>query len=174
MYNESCRSSPELMGLRHMPGGRPVRYPGATYAAERLRWVYRRRSRDRRCTLRIPEERTIAYPADSNFCVNGLDYDSLAQLTASSDGVPGLYRDVYGRRVVAIFERFDCFDVFDLMYEDRFYNWYFLRFGDSLARVYYADEGDFLYVTEDVENLEYSCCERLEQLGMFGPGILDF
>lgn len=131
----------------------------------KLLWVSRKKDAEGKpLSTRAPQERTQVFSIYDGFEAAGRQYKHFGELTKKklSDN---LARDRYGREVFMCWERFPCFDSFDAMYENRFYRWYFLREGDRLTRVYYADEDDEIYVTEDVENLEHNCWDEMLEQG---------
>ncbi|MBQ4581371.1 MAG: hypothetical protein IJA83_12000 [Clostridia bacterium] len=71
-----------------------------------------------------------------------------------------IYEDKYGRQVIHLFERFPCFDIYDSMYENRYYNWYFIKYDDKIAVVYIVDEQDEINVCDDLKEDEDcdDCC----------------
>ena len=108
------------------------------------------------------------------FIAAGKPYLAVSQLKAKEEGkldgvlyrgykVPQ-YRDVYDRRVLYFRERFPCFDSYDYLYEHRYYRWYFLRDGDTLTQIYYADEGKSITVTEDVAKVRDWMWERMQEV----------
>ena len=79
-------------------------------------------------------------------------------IKCDEDGV--LCKDIYGRDVFYMSERFPCFDSFDHANETRYYRWFFLKEKGKLTRVYYADERNIIQITEDVRNLEKNAWKR--------------
>lgn len=158
----------EKMVLRPCGGGASARYPGCLYSTERIRWVSRRKTdAGLPAEIRDPQESSRTYPIGWGFVAAGKRYSKLSELwTQPGEGYPW-YRDIYGRRVFCIAKRFPCFDVFDAMHERRYYHWFFLREGNALTRIFYADESGTVHVTEDVANLEQYCVEQMEEHNYF-------
>lgn len=147
--------------------GKRAEYPGYSAATMRMRWVSRETGPDGvPLQTRTPEEKTHTFPA-VGFVAAGRPYASLDQLTAEQDESGHWRRDVYGREVLCLWERFPCFDSADLLYEDRYFRWFFLRQDGKLIRVQHTDERPTVTVTEDVADLEQDCWRQMEQLGYF-------
>lgn len=145
-----------------------VRHPGYSCASVKLRWVsHTGGSNAAPAEARIPTEHTEIFPVGKSFTAAGKRYKNLRQLFARTDEKCTWCRDKYGREVLYLRERFPCFDSFDAMDESRFYRWFFLREGGRLTRIYYMDGGFEVHVTEDVENLEWSCWEKMQELDYF-------
>lgn len=156
------------MMIRGCGTGDGVRYPGAFYSTEKIRWVSRKRTETGLpAEIRNPQEKNRVYPFARGFTAAGKRYADLGELRAQSGGHPNWYRDIYGREVLCLAKHFPCFDCFDAVHEHRFYRWFFLREANALTRVYFADESEFIYVTEDVENVEDFCWEEMNRLGYF-------
>ena len=96
------------------------------------------------------------------FQVNGKEYCSCEELTKREEYnyigewiYPGcemtVHRDVHGRRVLHLKERFPCFDSWDYLNEKRYYHWYFVAHECGVAMVYAVDEKDEVEVTEDID-----------------------
>lgn len=156
------------MVLKSVGRGKRVNYPLCAYPAEKLLWVSRRLNAQGEPELvREPEEQTSHCPVLMGFTAAGKRYGSLSQLTARTDGTGHWARDIHGREVLCLWERFPCFDSEDYATENRYYRWFFLRENGKLTRVFFADEGKTVYVTEDVENLETDCWEGMQRLEYF-------
>ena len=115
-------------------------------------------------SMRTPDEskRTLPYPGV--FWVAGRPYDSFEQLCAKKlDEYGHICQDIYGREVFAEWERFPCFDSYDYLHEDRYYRWFYIRSGDQLSCVYYADERNKLEVTSDVKRLPERCWKAIRE-----------
>lgn len=106
----------------------------------------------------------MVYSAKDGFFAAGKHYDSVSQLCLEEDLDTRRARDIHGREVLYLKERFPCFDSYDLLYENRYYRWFFIRQDNSLTRVYQIDGRDRVYVTEDVRNLENKCWEQMKKL----------
>ena len=152
------------MVLRRVGSGERVDYPLYSSATERLQWVSRKTDGEGRpLSVRDPEERTHTFPVVSGFVAAGKWYASLKLLTVKTDANGLWCRDVYGREVLAVRERFPCFDSEDFLHEDRYYRWFLLREGGKLTRVYHTDERPTVTVTEDVRDLEPYCWEMVQR-----------
>lgn len=116
-------------------------------------------------TVRIPEETRKEFPYPGVFVAAGRTYPSWKALCVSQDETGHFCKDLYGRDVFYIRERFPCFDSFDYANETRYYRWFFLREKGRLTRIYYADERNKIQITEDVRNLENSCRQQMQELG---------
>lgn len=115
-------------------------------------------------TVRIPEERKINTPYPGFYKAAGKIYVSLKDLCKEQDDSGCLCRDVYGREVLYMAERFPCFDSYDYLYETRKYHWYFIKEGGKLTRIYHADGSGTVQVTEDVRDLENKCIDQMKAL----------
>ncbi len=156
------------MVLRTAGTGKTVRYPRSSYGAVKVEWVSRRLDdQGRPVQVRVPSEITRIYALESGFTAAGKHYDRCEQLYAQADRRKIWCRDIYGREVLYLAERFPCFDSSDFLTENRFFRWFFLREGQRLTRVFYTDETDKIYVTEDVANLEHRCWQDMEREGYF-------
>lgn len=116
-------------------------------------------------TVRIPEEGKKDFPYPGDFVAAGKAYASWEQLCVEKEENGCVCKDIYGRKVFYMAERFPCFDSYDYAYEKRYYRWFFLKQNGRLTRVYYADERNQIQVTEDVRNLENKCREQMQNLG---------
>ena len=112
---------------------------------------------------RLPEANKTTYPVNRGFFAAGKQYRNLQQMTATQIG-DYLYHDIYGREVIALRERFPCFDCYDFLHENRYYRWFFLRDDQKLTLVYYEDERGTLDVTEDVSKLREWQWERIREI----------
>ena len=83
-----------------------------------------------------------------------------------------IYEDIHGRRVIALYERFPCFDSYDFLYENRFFNWYFIKADNKIALVYTVDDSNKIEICDDLLNMDASkCCIRIthyKELGYAG------
>lgn len=155
----------EKMVIRRCGDGSPVRYPGCLHSTEHIRWVSPRKTdAGLPAEIREPQESSRAYPVDWGFVAAGKRYANFSQLCVQHEEGPPWFRDIYGRRILSVAKRFPCFDVFDSMYERRFYHWFFLREGNALTRIFFEDGSGTIYVTEDVANLEQYCLELMEEM----------
>ena len=115
-------------------------------------------------TVRMPDEKHKDFLYPGLFIAAGKSYVSWKGLCAQQNE-NGVCRDIYGREVFYMSERFPCFDSYDYANENRYYRWFFIREKGKLTRIYYADERHKIEVTEDVENLENKCREYLQKAG---------
>lgn len=138
---------------------------GGYYGTEHIRWVSRETD-DNGAPLytRNPQQTTTEYPSPGVFRAAGKTYTSRNQLTIVKDEDGVWCKDMYGRQVLCVRERFPCFDSYDFAHENRYYYWYFIREGDRLTRVYYSDGGKRIIVTEDVDELETARLRDLQEL----------
>lgn len=116
---------------------------------------------------RVPEPQKREYPGRLGFTAAGLPYPSTHALTALPvDREKGLYRDIYGRKVLTVKERFPCFDSSDFLYENRYYRWAYFVSRERLICVYWQDEGGATEVTEDVRVVPVRSWEAMTQAGL--------
>lgn len=113
---------------------------------------------------RVPADETRSVAAGMPFTAAGKAYLGVKQLTHKAMG-DGLYRDVYGRTVFAMKERYPCFDSYDAIHEKRFYRWWFLLEEGRLTRIYGEDDVPKLFITDDVGALECACTRALKEIG---------
>ena len=119
----------------------------------------------RRLREELPEETKKEFLYPGIFTAAGRAYPSWKALCVEQDETGHFCKDIYGRDVFCMSERFPCFDSFDYANETRRYRWFFLKEKGKLTRVYYADERKKIQVTEDVRDLENNCREQMQQLG---------
>ena len=139
--------------------------PKDTSASVPIVWVSARRDeagQPLETRLPVPSEKT--WPLLTGFHAAGQHYLNRNQLKNKPTQTEGLFLDVYGREVLCLKERFPCFDSYDYLYEHRYYRWYFLRDGDTLTQIYYADEGKSITVTEDVAKVRDWMWERMQEV----------
>ena len=133
---------------------------GCTHSLIRVHWV----NQETEEVSRIPEE----YEGESTnlpISAGGKTFRYLSQLICGGVEGPDLFRDIYGRQVLCVRERFPTFDVYDSMYEDRYVTWFFLRDNDRLTRIWVSDDTDLIGVTEDVCHIERKCWARMQEIG---------
>ena len=116
-------------------------------------------------SIRIPEETKKEFLYPGIFTAAGRVYPSWKALCVKQDETGYLCKDIYGRDVFCMSERFPCFDSFDYANETRRYRWFFLKEKGKLTRIYYADERKRIQITEDVHDLENKCREQMQELG---------
>lgn len=136
------------------PGG------GSFHSSKKLRWI----DPGDPAFSREPVQEKKEYIKGIPFMAGGKKYISFNQLCCEAPD--GTTKDIYGRRTVCFRERFPCFDSYDYLYENRYYRWAFLCCDGKLTRIYFRDEGDKIYVTEDVSELENSFWESFRKLGL--------
>lgn len=116
-------------------------------------------------TIRIPEEKNRDFLYPGIFTAAGKVYPNWQSLCIRKDESGHFCRDIYGREVFCMSERFPCFDSYDYANETRRYRWFFIKENGRLIRVYYADGRNKIQVTEDVRDLENKCREQMQELG---------
>ena len=116
-------------------------------------------------TARNPEEQNFTFSYPGTFQAAGKTYLSIKALCAWKTRREGIYKDIYGREIFCVTERFPCFDSYDYANENRYYRWFFIKENGRLTRVYYADERNKIEVTEDVASLEYKCRDAMVEAG---------
>lgn len=116
-----------------------------------------------------------SYKTGEAFVAAGKRYTSAADLRASGEEtiwerdsygfheMVGQFRDIYGRKVFYIAERFPAYDYYDRVYDDRFQRYYYLFVKGKLTQISFADSSDHFYVTEDVGEVETSQWTKLKQ-----------
>ena len=104
----------------------------------------------------------------NQFTAAGKEYTSPAQLTAVKTGLDHVYEDCYGRTVLYYAQRFPCFDVFDRMYENRYFHDYLIRNGETWTRVKAEDESDRLEVWENLTTEKVRSYDREKIIDKLG------
>lgn len=137
------------------------KYPTSMYSATALEWVSPQ-------GVRIPEAVTKEIPEMLPFTAAGKPYKNRTQLCATVDETRKCCRDIYGREVWCLSERFPCFDSEDYLHEKRHYRWYLIIENGKMTRIFYADKQQTMTVTEDVRFLEDKCWEALRDWGLLG------
>lgn len=134
----------------------------------RLEWVSRQTDAEGKpLRVRVPEGISVTAQKEC-FMAAGKQYTSLSQLTAQQESKDSpWFKDVYGRDVLELKERFPCFDSYDLLNEERYFRWYFLCQDGRLICVYHTDDSPDVTVTEDVLDVEDLRWEKMEKLGCF-------
>ena len=94
----------------------------------------------------------------SLFIAAGRRYISERQLIALKTETERVHTDAYGRTVLALRERFPCFDSYDYLYEDRYYRWYFIVHDGALTLVRTQDDRLEYAVTERLTRAQWSRC----------------
>jgi len=150
--------------------GELIHVPQASYPSRKLQWVSVEQDENGQPQhTRTPQEQVTSFPMAEGFTAAGKHYTKLEELYAEADEKKIWCKDIYGREVLYLAEKFPCFDSYDYATESRFFRWFFLREGGKLTRVYHTDETDEIIVTEDVENLESKQWEEMKRLGYFPP-----
>ena len=107
----------------------------------------------------LPPERKRPKPAPPPlFVAAGRRYICERQLTALKTETERVYTDAFGRTVLALRERFPCFDSYDYLYEDRYYRWYFIVHDGALSLVRTQDDRDEYTVTERITRAQWEKC----------------
>ncbi len=133
----------------------------------RLEWVSRETDADGKpLRVRTPKGLASTVP-EVGFTAAGKLYASRAMLTFREVKDSPWAKDVYGRDVLVLKERFPCFDSSDFLYEKRYFRWYFLCENGKLTCVYHTDETPVVTVTEDVLDVERDCWRKMQDLGCF-------
>lgn len=115
---------------------------------------------------RIPQKKVREFNKVLGFVAGGMYYLNLKQLTfLCIDKENDVYRDSYGHKVIAVKERFPCFDSYDHLHEKRYYRWYYFVDKKRLVCVYYKDEGKTIEVSEDVDALPERAWEKMQKAG---------
>lgn len=122
---------------------------------------------------RTPQPKVNKFPKLAGFLAAGSYYLTLGSLTKTTvDKDKNLYRDHLGRLVLAVQERFPCFDSYDYEHENRYYRWFYLIHKERLTCVYYADESMAIEVTEDVRVINKRAWEAMVSAGILQDDIL--
>ncbi len=122
---------------------------------------------------RVPEPQKHTFSAQPGFVTAGLPYPAAKALTAVPvDRENGLFRDMYGRKVLLVKERFPCFDSSDFLYENRYYRWAYFVSKEMLICVYWEDQGRRTEVTEDVRVVPELSWEAMTKAGLIREDIL--
>ena len=151
--------------------GQSVEHSGGGFVCNRsvrLEWVSRETDREGRpLRTRTPACRTVTRPKGA-FTAAGEPYGSLRQLAYRwEDKSSPWARDIYGRAVLAVAERFPCFDSSDYLYENRYFRWFLLCLDGKFTCVYHTDGTNTVTVTEDVLEMEEPCWKEINRLKCF-------
>lgn len=148
--------------------GEFVRYSSSLYTTTAIEWVStEQNAAGNPMAVRIPEESTKTFQASKPFTAMGKEYQTLEQLCAKQAAPPYLFLDIYGRFVFYRTERFPCFDIYDSLYENRHYRWFYILGEQEITRVQYTDTEEEIFVTEDVANIEDDSWEELCELDFY-------
>ena len=154
------------------PGKRIERSGGGGFSSNitaRLEWVSREKdAKGSPLQTRKPKGIRLFFPAMC-FLAAGLPYFGLSMLAAHQEKDNPWARDLYGRNVLVLTERFPCFDSADYRNEDRYFRWYLLYHNGKFTCVYHTDGTPIVTVTEDVRDLEDDLWRQIQELECFGP-----
>lgn len=166
---EDKSGSPDLHMVPQALGvGEFVRYSNSSYTTTAIQWVSTEQdAAGNPVAVRIPEESTKTFRASNTFTAMSKEYQTPEQLCAQRVAPPYLFLDIYGRYVFYRTERFPCFDVYDSLYENRYYRWFYILGEQEITRVQYADTEEKIFVTEDVANIEDDSWEDLCELDFY-------
>lgn len=143
-----------------------VSYPSRSSPAVQLLWVSREADADGKpLASRAPREKHWLTPILLPFHLGNALYPTLGSFLFRRDPDPRFFMDRYGRKIFHFCERFPCFDSYDYLNENRFYNWFFLMDGDRLVRIFYADGSGILHITTDVALIEENCWREMTAAG---------
>ncbi len=161
---EETATEPMDMVLIGVGMGDFVHYETNGSCTKRVQWIGLETDSDGSpVKTRTPSQTTTIFDRNSGLTVAGKTYPSFQSFLKNQDGDWG--EDMYGRKVFCAAERFPCFDFFDSLYENRYFRWYFIRKGNSLSRVFCADEQDEIYVTEDVQDIDIDVWGKMKDVG---------
>lgn len=144
------------------PGG-SIDHPGYWSGGLKVQW-----RNPETGEIRVPEELNRSVSAFGPFTAGCRTYRNLSELETGKTQDPQVFQDAYGRQVLRLRERFPCFDSYDYASEDRHFHWYYLKDGEKLVRIYYADDRKEIQITEDVGLLEQDGWEAMAKRGLFG------
>ena len=147
--------------------GESVGHSGGGYiccGTVRLEWVSRETDGEGApLRTRTPEPR-IQTMSKNAFTAMGKTYGAPHQLAYKWEDKYGPWAlDRYGRAVLAVAERFPCFDSSDYLYENRYFRWFLLCDDGKFTCVYHTDGTDTVTVTEDVLDLEEPCWKKIQR-----------
>ena len=167
-FRRKDRNKGETMYLISDGAGSMRRTSTGLSSTTKLLWVSAAKDAEGKpLASRRPEESYTRFPDGKSFTAAGRRYSTKGvELTKTGDG---LYRDKYGREVLYLAERFPCFDVYDLINEDRWERWFLIYTGGSLTCVKFTDGKDYVEVWEDAAELDYAPWRRLEKLRWHMP-----
>lgn len=122
---------------------------------------------------RTPKPKVHKFLKFPIFFAAGMPYIFLKELTIFAiDKENDLYRDIFGRRVLLVTERFPCFDSYDFLYDNRYYRWYYLTHRGRLTCVYSEDGHLLIEVTEDVQVIKERAWKAMVRAGLIQDDIL--
>lgn len=154
------------MIIRVCGAGKHTHYASCSNATRRIEWVSQETDTNGEpVSVRIPEESSRKLLKDLPFVAGGKTYANWRLLCVDLDEDRIRGKDVYGREVLCVTERFPCFDSYDYLHENRYFRWFLIRQGNTLTRVFCQDDNPEVHVTEDVANLEERLINILQKLG---------
>jgi len=112
-----------------------------------------------------PQESSREFQLASGFEAAGRKYVRLSQLLTEKINDSGEYKDIYGRRVFEVKERFPCFDSYDYLHENRYYRWFYIQEDGMLCCIYYADQRDTVKVTENTGKVNERSFKAMKEAG---------
>ena len=152
------------MYLRCVGSGKTVSTELHVYSTLKVEWASQETDTEGNpVVVREPKEVTRKYNSYTAFCLAGKWYSNLDHFLQKQEGEWG--EDIYGRRVLCTKTKYPCFDSYDFMYERRYFRWYYIRKGNSVSLLYSADDRKYIYVTEDVQNIEEWSWMRMRDTG---------
>ena len=156
---------------REIGPGRRVEHSGgggfSFNSTVRLEWVSRQTDAEGKpLRTRRPWGVRLFFPA-LFFLAAGRPYFGPFMLAFRREEGSPWARDIYGRDVLVLTERFPCFDSADYRNEKRYFRWYLLCRRGKLTLIYHTDKTPFVAVTEDVRDLEDDCWKRIQELRCF-------
>lgn len=159
-------AAPLIMQAVDIGCGKNIRYAtGGSYMTRRIEWRSASDSDNAEADVRTPQPEIKGYPAVGGFHAAGKRYAGLHQLKHQQIDDSPRWLDIHGREVICVSERFPCFDSYDHLHEDRYFDWFILRENDRFTIIYHADETLVMYITEDARDIEIKCADRLRELG---------
>jgi len=112
-----------------------------------------------------PQESSREFQLASGFEAAGRKYVRLSQLLTEKINDSGEYKDIYGRRVFEVKERFPCFDSYDYLHENRYYRWFYIQEDGMLCCIYYAEQRDTVKVTENTGKVNERSFKAMKEAG---------
>ena len=156
------------MYLRRVGNGKGVRHELGFYSTEKVEWVSLETDEKGNPVVILPQEEHSYQSIKSlPFSLAGKRYRNYKHFLRKQDGEWG--EDAYGRKVLCTREKYPCFDSYDLMHENRYFRWYFIREGNSLSQLFVADDRNTIYITENVQNVEGWSWGRMKATGFCQP-----
>lgn len=156
------RPAGEGRRIRHVGGG------GISESASvRIKWCSRETDdAGKPKRVRRPWGIKLIFPGFLFFAA-GLPYLGRKTLVFRQEKHSPWARDIYGRDVLVLRERFPCFDSADYRHEKRYFRWVFLCWRGHLTCVYHTDKTPFVTVTEDARDVEDWCWGQISKLAHF-------